>query len=312
MLQNPRSEIQSLITADPDPLDCYVTVWRVDLGPVLELLGQGRTSPRKTFHIWGIPSILKCIAPTVTGPSKDSKNSWEVSCQTLYVQYLQFQGPSKDSKNSWEVPCQTLYVQQCWGSERFYSDLDSDSAPVFQTHSDSAPIGSGSESEYIRIRIRILVKIYLMRLSQFKLSPIKKNPNVDQSVNHWDWDFCLKKVFIILTEVLFSVIFQVSFHSIKFELCLFIMESKVLLCKIFIRILSDPDPNPNGLIGFGFGFGSLKTFGSFRIRIWIRIRIPNTDVQYLQFQVLTKILRIPKRYLVRPYLYSTCTLSTGF
>ena len=59
--------------------------------------------------------------------------------------------------------------------------------------------------------------------------------------------------------------------------CTFVnMESKVLLCKIFIRILSDPDPNPNGLIGFGFGFGSLKTFGSFRIRIWIRIRIPNT------------------------------------
>jgi len=95
--------------------------------------------------------------------------------------------------------------------------------------------------------------------------------------------------------------------------CTFLnMESKVLLCKIFIRILSDLDPNPNGLIGLGFGFGSLKTFGSFRIRIWIRIRIPNTDVQYLQFQVLTKILRIPKRYLVRPYLYSTCTLSTGF
>ena len=56
------------------------------------------------------------------------------------------------------------------------------------------------------------------------------------------------------------------------------MESKVLQCKICIRILSDPDPNPNpnGLIGFGFEFGSLKTFGSFRIRIWIRIRIPNS------------------------------------
>jgi len=65
---------------------------------------------------------------------------------------------------------------QCWGSEQLYSDLDSDSAPVFQTHSDSdsAPFGSGSGSESEYIRIRILVKIYLMRLSQFKLSPIKK------------------------------------------------------------------------------------------------------------------------------------------
>ena len=38
------------------------------------------------------------------------------------------------------------------------------------------------------------------------------------------------------------------------------------------RILSDPDPNPKGL----FGFGSFKTFGSFRIRIWIRI--PNAGL----------------------------------
>jgi len=52
--------------------------------------------------------------------------------------------------------------KQCWGSERFYSDLDADSAPVSQTRSDldSAPFGSGSESEHIRIRIRILVKIH--------------------------------------------------------------------------------------------------------------------------------------------------------
>ena len=49
-------------------------------------------------------------------------------------------------------------------------------------------------------------------------------------------------------------------------------ESKVLQCTICIWILLDPDPNPNpnGLIGFGFEFGSIKTFGSFRIRI------PNT------------------------------------
>jgi len=49
------------------------------------------------------------------------------------------------------VACATHHMpgRQCWGSERFFSDLDSDSAPV----------GSGSESEYIRIRIRILIKI---------------------------------------------------------------------------------------------------------------------------------------------------------
>jgi len=38
-----------------------------------------------------------------------------------------------------------LVLKQCWGSERFF--LDSDSDPVFQTYSDSAPFGGGSESE---------------------------------------------------------------------------------------------------------------------------------------------------------------------
>jgi len=50
---------------------------------------------------------------------------------------------------------QSRYRYQCWGSERF----DSDSDPCFQINSDSdsAPFGSGSESECVRIRIWVKI-----------------------------------------------------------------------------------------------------------------------------------------------------------
>jgi len=82
----------------------------------------------------------------------------------------------------------------------------------------------------------------------------------------------LQQVFIIGQKRCFQLlVYKLSLITVEFYLF-----KHVLLNKICIRILSDLDPNPNGLIGFG----SFKTFGSFRIRIWIRIRIPNTGYRW--------------------------------
>jgi len=74
------------------------------------------------------------------------------------------------------------------------------------------------------------------------------------------------QVYFIGLKYCFQQFFYVNIYYLTNE---FFLLKYVLLNKICLRILSDSDPNPNSLIGFG----SLKTFGSFRIRIWIRIRI---------------------------------------